>query len=1302
LKSSKDKASASYIEDSTLKIINIGAVIKFPEFVDSIEFSIKNEQKILIAQKKLLLSDASSSDTVWFQHVFTDPIKYTVTCIGYIQKGIIRSSEGFVQIYGLPPLNHKPLIAVTGHTTITSGETCNLAVTASDVDNNLTGAITMIKSPSGSLLNGALFTCKTSATYFGIDTVQFMVTDNGTPQLSDTATILISIRPATAGSENKLVVSNYSADTVFITWKASDKADQYYIYKTDKITGTLTLVDSVKTTSYKDTILQVLQRYVVNAIKDHKVIWISDTLKTSKALASDTTPPVFSFPSTITGTMTIRTPFFTTTFTCKDSSGIDTVMCTIGTQPILVTRLSDTSFSCSINNLESGKTYAILFTARDKSFKALSRDTIVHVTPAYTSIDTIRPTIERIQPLVDSSVTEQSNITCQFKCKDSSGISSVICTLGVRTITATKTSDTVYTATISGLTVGNNTIRATAFDSSGNAAALVFSVIYDLSIGDKKPPQIKCTSLPGGSGSVAKDTALLEIFSKDSSGVKSVTGYLGSTPFVFTKSTTNDSIYRAYISGLAAGVINTIKIISIDNSTNANKDSITVSLKYDTDSKKPALIRKIPVSDSSSIKTSTVTVRVKAYDESGVASVVFVLNDAATSLVKGTLVPADSTWTAVINNLVVNQFNKITIIATDSSLAANKDSLSFRIKYDPTMDDTTGPSIIQIGTPVSGSIVTKQVITIVDSIVDPSGISRATYAINGGVSKNMSAVAGKPGHYSFTDTLTKENANTVIVTAYDNATKKTSKTQTLTLNYVIPPKITTQPQSQSVCDTQAVFSLAATGTGPITYQWRKGTSTFIPITGAVNPVCTLKTLTSADNGTIISCVVSNSSDTVASALCTLTVNSISSKPIITATATSVCSGSPTTLAANGILGTGTWKWYTSKTGTPLTPTTANTLTVTPAKTTMYFARGEGKCGASDWDSILITVNTVSSKPTLTASATTICSGSPITLTATGTLETGGAWKWYTSKTDGVAATNPLTVSPTTTTTYFARGEGKCGVSDWESITITVNTVSSKPTLTATASTICAGSPTTLTATGALKNGDAWKWYTNKTGTPLTPTTENTLTVSPVETTTYFARSEGKCGSSDWESITITVKYKPVIETQPASIGGCLNGNAIFSVKVGTGSESATYQWLKGTEILTGKTNPSCTLITNTSTTGVYSCVVTNECGSTTSKTATLLLNTESVAPTSVYDSIVRNYDGTGKLINAIHYLKVFGGSLGSGASWQWYCTEFNQTSSGAIINVYMSDTSPYQMLHYTVRAVGSCNTTASVSINVYN
>ena len=128
---------------------------------------------------------------------------------------------------------------------------------------------------------------------------------------------------------------------------------------------------------------------------------------------------------------------------------------------------------------------------------------------------------------------------------------------------------------------------------------------------------------------------------------------------------------------------------------------------------------------------------------------------------------------------------------------------------------------------------------------------------NSGVLSGTPAAAG-------TTTLAIQVSDSLIRTAY--------ATLTLTINppAVVPPSITTQPASQTVTAGQsATFSVAASGTAPLSYQWRKnGTA----ISGATSASYTTPATTTADNGAQFTVVVSNSAGSVTSNAATLTVN----------------------------------------------------------------------------------------------------------------------------------------------------------------------------------------------------------------------------------------------------------------------------------------------------------------------------------------------------------------------------------------------------------------------------------------------
>jgi hypothetical protein len=87
----------------------------------------------------------------------------------------------------------------------------------------------------------------------------------------------------------------------------------------------------------------------------------------------------------------------------------------------------------------------------------------------------------------------------------------------------------------------------------------------------------------------------------------------------------------------------------------------------------------------------------------------------------------------------------------------------------------------------------------------------------------------------------------------------------------VPPTITTQPANRTVTVGQtASFSVAASGTAPLSYQWQKNASN---IAGATGSSYTTPATVSADNGTTYRCVVSNSAGSVTSNSATLTVTS---------------------------------------------------------------------------------------------------------------------------------------------------------------------------------------------------------------------------------------------------------------------------------------------------------------------------------------------------------------------------------------------------------------------------------------------
>ena len=122
-------------------------------------------------------------------------------------------------------------------------------------------------------------------------------------------------------------------------------------------------------------------------------------------------------------------------------------------------------------------------------------------------------------------------------------------------------------------------------------------------------------------------------------------------------------------------------------------------------------------------------------------------------------------------------------------------------------------------------------------------------------------------------TITATGTGTAAITATVDGK---SATCSVTVNAAATaPSITTQPQNTTVTEGQtASFSVAAAGSGTLTYQWQESTNNgtaWTDISGADSAAYTIENTTTGMNGYQYRCVVTNSVGTVTSRAGTLTV-----------------------------------------------------------------------------------------------------------------------------------------------------------------------------------------------------------------------------------------------------------------------------------------------------------------------------------------------------------------------------------------------------------------------------------------------
>jgi hypothetical protein len=194
----------------------------------------------------------------------------------------------------------------------------------------------------------------------------------------------------------------------------------------------------------------------------------------------------------------------------------------------------------------------------------------------------------------------------------------------------------------------------------------------------------------------------------------------------------------------------------------------------------------------------------------------------------------------------------------------------------------------------------------------------------------------------------------------------------------LSPSITAQPQSATVTAGQAAtFTVAATGTAPLLYQWNKEGAA---ISGATAASYTTPDTSLADNGTMFRVAVTNSASTVASNAAVLTVKAASGAPPLTVTTASLPSGTvhtaySATLRAAGGQTPYTWTLVTGQLPAGLvlsgvagtisgTPISAQTLSFTlgvhdaagsAATVTVSITIGTGVAGAGPFGHVVIVV-----------------------------------------------------------------------------------------------------------------------------------------------------------------------------------------------------------------------------------------------------------------------------------------------------------------------------------------------------------
>jgi uncharacterized repeat protein (TIGR02543 family) len=197
IKTADGKIFKNSLADTVNKKFSIGAALRLPDNFDSIRLSIsyKNDT-IFDTVFNMHVKTTSYSDTIWTEHTLFSPGIYyaTFTPFTSLTTNLNPATIDIMMVEAnVMPENHKPSISVSGNTIFKPGDTCVLSITKTDPDTKQLLTTSTKGKPEGSLLKDNKFTWVIPSGFTGMDTISFIVNDNGYPQESDTETVVITV-----------------------------------------------------------------------------------------------------------------------------------------------------------------------------------------------------------------------------------------------------------------------------------------------------------------------------------------------------------------------------------------------------------------------------------------------------------------------------------------------------------------------------------------------------------------------------------------------------------------------------------------------------------------------------------------------------------------------------------------------------------------------------------------------------------------------------------------------------------------------------------------------------------------------------------------------------------------------------------------------------------------------------------------------------------------------------------------------------------------------------------------------------
>jgi Glycosyl hydrolases family 28/Immunoglobulin domain/Cadherin-like domain/Immunoglobulin I-set domain len=420
------------------------------------------------------------------------------------------------------------------------------------------------------------------------------------------------------------------------------------------------------------------------------------------------------------------------------------------------------------------------------------------------------------------------------------------------------------------------------------------------------------------------------------------------------------------------------------------------------------------------------------------------------------------------------------------------------------------------------------------------------------------------------------------------------------------PGVTTQPADQAVTTGQnATFTLVASGTAPLAYQWYYNTNT--ALAAATNASLTVTNVRRVNAG-FYSALITNSSGSVTSRYAALSL--VDTPPV---------AGNDTVVRPQGAgLKIRIADLLTNDTDADgdalaLTGVTASTngVNLTTNTTLIFYTNApdvndrfsyiisDGYGGSATGFVYVVTAANLPGQ-----AQTTSVSGTNVTLTFAGRPGSVYVVQRSTNLTAWVA----LTTNTAPAVGLFQVQDGFADLGgtpaqayyrlQFLALAATAPAITTQPQ----SQTVVSGQNATFTVTASGVPPPAYQWYFNNA--VLAGQTGAALTAGSAGN--YFAVAANSAGSATSSIVTLTVLVPPSVTTQPTNFTATVGQNATFSVAA-AGTAPLGYQWYFNTNTLLANATNAALTLTNvqSANAGTYSVLVTNGAGSVTSSIVTL-------------------------------------------------------------------------------------------------